>query len=253
MKRRTEGFTLIELLVVIAIIAILAAMLLPVLSRAKDKAQRIKCVNNLKQIGLGSQMYASDFKGHLTCDTRVPSYTPNDRNVGDDDLSFFVTAYVPNCNAFVCPGTQNIVNPNQLITAFAPYQIKIIKDLTDNSGSKGAVHGHSFEVLGSIQHVVPGAGARSLTNKVTLDYVQSFANYHNSAVENGFRPGPSRVWLMFDQDDPGTNLQLDPADNHGRFGGNVVYCDGHAAWVQRRDWEAQYAITRDTTLADFPP
>ncbi len=96
---RKKGFTLIELLVVIAIIAILAAILFPVFSRAREKARTSACQSNLKQIGLALKMYLSDWD-----EVNIPMWGAwPGWGGGNPPWWFIIQPYIRNCQILVCP------------------------------------------------------------------------------------------------------------------------------------------------------
>ena len=249
--RSSRGFTLIELLVVIAIIAILAAMLMPVLNKSQERAHRLGCINNLKQLITGCLMYAQDFNGNLT----APSWydtngvtTTCDRSGSDDDASWlYSSSYIPSIGtqdhpgAFDCPSTQNYIRTQPPVQADVlqsklPTWLKgktVYVDLCNNAQTKTAITptsccGTSYEVFGSAD------GLKKTDSMLSIYTLKDYVNHI------GMRPGPSRVNLFLDGDDTGGgadplnphNNWPDPGNNHGAAGLCMNFCDGHAEWVQ---------------------
>lgn len=234
-----RGFTLIELLVVIAIIAMLAAILFPVFSRARENARRSSCQSNLKQLALGVTQYVSDFDGRI-----MPYENLDEYGVLNSEINHFdvVMPYLKSSQILFCPSAPK----------FRPSFVNQVA--RDKNNAVNVQYGFPFNTTG-------GSAYMALMTKASVTYPQpmmlealpeaSKTCMLGETSEYAFEyPEGTTVTMNYYNTGNGLSVFaakiLGSALDRGLFrerhleGANYAYLDGHVKWLKRTTVDGVY-------------
>jgi prepilin-type N-terminal cleavage/methylation domain-containing protein/prepilin-type processing-associated H-X9-DG protein len=217
-QRTNRAFTLIELLVVIAIIAILAAMLLPALAAAKQRAWTIQCTSNLHQIGLAMRMFADDngelypesgddiHWGAIDAATQKPSWMEQ------------IISYAGTTNVYNCPGNAQL--PLKMRGPFNYFNgvraAFVLADADAPARNSSILFPSAFVLSGDtcgIPNVTDGEGSGGSFDPLDADK----DDYSQNCVGGPVNGSPFELWQV-----------------HAK-GQNILFADGHARWYKGYD------------------